>query len=47
MTPVVEDAGHSAAATGAITMTGETEIATEMTAMTDVKREVQQCQREI
>lgn len=47
MTPVAEDGGRLAVATGAITMTGEMEIATETTATkdgtTDVKREVQDC----
>lgn len=40
MTPVAEGDGRSGADTGAIMMTGEMEIAMEMTAMKDGKRDV-------
>lgn len=40
MTPVAEGDGHSGADTGAIMTTGEMEIAMEMTAMKNGKRDV-------
>lgn len=40
LTPVAEEGGRLAAATGAITTTGETEIAMETTATRDVMRDV-------
>lgn len=40
LTPVAEEGGRLAAATGAITTTGETEIAMETTVTRDVRRDV-------